>query len=172
MEKLKSSVLYCIRCGSGRIELVSWEDRRSCTIRCEDCNNESILSGFTIGTIELNSYQLQSSELDREYPGKAQQQEPPWLSSYEEEPAPDLNTQKMFHAMNIAVREGFCPIHNLAASIDLGSGGDMNIASISSCCVDYRAIIIKKIKFILNEHGAESQMIIHNSDLKKTSDFN
>jgi predicted RNA-binding Zn-ribbon protein involved in translation (DUF1610 family) len=48
-----TSIVFCRQCGSSNVDIRGWEDENTAIFRCSDCGNESLVTGFTTGRINL-----------------------------------------------------------------------------------------------------------------------
>lgn len=44
-----AGVLFCLKCGSSRVDVIGWKGQFHAEIRCFHCGNVGTLLGFTIG---------------------------------------------------------------------------------------------------------------------------
>lgn len=49
---MNMSVVFCLKCGSGRVDIVRWENKAA-VYRCASCGREEQVHGFTLGKADF-----------------------------------------------------------------------------------------------------------------------
>lgn len=61
---IASNVIFCLTCGSHRVDVEGWLDSDNAVLVCADCDATTTLSGFSLGKAQLNSKQFQQASND------------------------------------------------------------------------------------------------------------
>lgn len=72
------TTLYCLRCGSHRVELGTWKDSETATTVCYDCHTTGSVTGVCFGRLEVSEDVYRKSARDRSWRLKVRSNAPPW----------------------------------------------------------------------------------------------
>lgn len=46
-----AAVVICVQCGSNRVDVTGWIDKRTARFKCSACKHETFVQGFTVGRV-------------------------------------------------------------------------------------------------------------------------
>ena len=164
---LTVNALCCLKCSSFDVILNTWENKNTCTIVCLSCKNETILTNFTLSSINISTYQEEDLRNNILFSGKNDNSTPPWQASTATD-TPTVNNE-LNNLITQVAEEQICLVHNKKPFIDVAFGTDMSTANVVTCCQDFRNKINKNINEIFKKFNIQSQMIVHNKQAIKNN---